>query len=397
MRRAVLPWHSQTACGNRGVGILPVQPQDRVLLNDFVAQWRDVREDASAALDRVGQSGWLVLGKEVQGFEAELAQVWGLPHAIGCGNGLDAIEIGLRAIGMRPGDKVLTTPLSAFATTLAIVRAGGVPVFVDVDASGLIDLARVRAVAAVDRAIKYLVPVHLYGHALDAEELRQVAAATGLAVLEDCAQAIGAASRGTPVGAVGSAAATSFYPTKNLGCMGDGGALLCRDTAVAAEARTLRDYGQSAKYVHSRLGLNSRLDELQAALMRTAFLPRLRRYTERRREVATAYREGIRHAALGVPPVPAGSESVWHLFPVLVDGDREAFTEHLRRLGISSGLHYPVLIPDQQALEGVRFERGDPLARAQRFARGEVSLPIHPYLSDAHVERVVAACNSWRP
>ncbi len=374
-----------------------MQPPDRILLNDFVAQWRDVRDDCSAALERVGQSGWLVLGKEVQAFEAELAASWHLPHAVGCGNGLDAIEICLRSLGIAQGDKVLTTPLSAFATSLAIVRAGGVPVFVDVDASGLIDLERVARAAAADRAIKYLVPVHLYGHAVDAEQLRDVAAATDMVVVEDCAQAVGASSRGTPVGATGRACATSFYPTKNLGCMGDGGAVLCADAALAAEARSLRDYGQTAKYVHARLGMNSRLDELQAALLRSAFLPRLGRYTQRRRAIASAYRAGLDNARLSVPPIPAGSDSVWHLFPVLVDGEREAFMAHLSRLGIGSGLHYPVLIPDQEALGGVPFERADALSRAQTFARAEVSLPIHPYLLDPQVERVISACNAWAP
>jgi dTDP-4-amino-4,6-dideoxygalactose transaminase len=199
------------------------------------------------------------------------------------------------------------------------------------------------------------------------------------------------------VGATGRAAATSFYPTKNLGCMGDGGAMLFREQELAARARALRDYGQSAKYVHSELGLNSRLDELQAALLRTAFLPRLSRHTERRRAVARAYQAGIRHELLSLPPVPAGSASVWHLFPVLVAGDRDAFMQHLQRLGVGSGVHYPVLIPDQAALSGVPFERADALACAQSLARTEVSLPIHGYLSDAHVERVIAACNAWKP
>jgi dTDP-4-amino-4,6-dideoxygalactose transaminase len=199
------------------------------------------------------------------------------------------------------------------------------------------------------------------------------------------------------VGATGSAAATSFYPTKNLGCMGDGGAVLCRDAGLAAQARVLRDYGQSAKYVHSHLGLNSRLDELQAALLRSAFLPRLRRHTERRRAVARTYLQGIRNPALSTPPVPAGSESVWHLFPVLVERERDAFMQHLQRLGIGAGVHYPVLIPDQGALSGLPFERADALARAQRIACTEVSLPIHAYLSDADVQRVIGACNEWKP
>jgi dTDP-4-amino-4,6-dideoxygalactose transaminase len=376
-----------------------VQPQSsqRIGLNDFVAQWRDVRSDSLAAFERVGESGWLILGREVQGFEAELASFWRLPLVVGCASGLDAIEIALRALGIAPGDKVLTTPLSAFATSLAIVRAGGVPVFVDVDASGLLDLDRAREAILADPAIKFFVPVHLYGHALDAEHLASVLQLRELKLVEDCAQACGASSRGMPVGALGAAAATSFYPTKNLGCMGDGGALLTASAELANEARSLRDYGQTAKYVHARLGMNSRLDELQAAILRTALLPRLPRFTERRQAIAGAYRRSIQNAALTLPPVPAGSSSVWHLFPVVVEAGRQSFLAHLESQGIGSGIHYPRLIPDQEAFASVRFESRDALTRARRFAEGEVSLPIHPYLSDEHVERVIDACNTWVP
>jgi len=378
------------------VKVVSAHSSQRILLNDFVAQWRDVGADALAALERVGESGWLILGREVKGFEAELSTFWRIPHVVSCANGLDAIEIALRALGVAPGDKVLTTPLSAFATSLAIVRAGGVPVFVDVDASGLIDLGRAAAAIESDRAIKFCVPVHLFGHALDAEQLQRLARLP-VQIIEDCAQACGASSRGIPVGATGIAAATSFYPTKNLGAMGDGGALLTRDAAIALEAASLRDYGQTAKYVHARLGMNSRLDELQAAILRSALLPRLPRFTERRVRIAERYCGSIQNAALHLPAVPEGSASVWHLFPLLVDGSREAFMSHLDRAGIGSGIHYPTLIPDQPALVGARFECRDSLTQARRFAATEVSLPIHPYLSDEQVERVVTACNAYKP
>lgn len=385
------------AKGATGVTLINPPSSPRILLNDFVAQWRDVRAEAVAALERVGESGWLILGQEVKSFESALAEYWGLPHVVGCASGLDAIEIALRALGLAPGDKVLTTPLSAFATTLAIVRAGGVPVFVDVDDSGLIDLERAERALDADRTIKFFVPVHLYGHALDADRLLTITQRFSVQLVEDCAQACGASSRGRPVGATGRAAATSFYPTKNLGCMGDGGALLSRDAEVASISRSLRDYGQSAKYVHARLGLNSRLDEVQAAILRSAFLTRLPGYTERRRAIAQTYSGAIQNPALSLPAVPAGSASVWHLFPVLVRGEREAFMRHLDALGIGSGIHYPALIPDQEALAGVSFERRDALDRAHRFASTELSLPIHPYLTDDQVSRVVEACNAWKP
>lgn len=368
-----------------------------ILLNDFRAQWDDIRTDALAAFARVGESGWLVLGDEVKLFEAALSAWWGSGQVIGCGNGLDALELALRALGLKPGDKVLTTPLSAFATTLAIVRAGGVPVFVDVDATGLIDLEACSQLLARRSEIRFFVPVHLYGHALDCEALAALSQAPHLTLVEDCAQAIGARSHGKPVGSTGRAAATSFYPTKNLGCMGDGGAVLCADDALAQVVRSLRDYGQSSKYVHSRLGMNSRLDELQAAVLRTALLPRLKGFTERRRQIASTLREGIRNPALHLPLEPRGSESVWHLFPVLVEGDRARFKAHCDVERVGLGFHYPKLICDQEALAEVPFEVVGPLPRALRFATHEVSLPIHPYLGDREVSRIIDVCNSWQP
>lgn len=365
-------------------------------LNDFRAQWEHHRTQILAAVEGVCESGALVLGPEVAGFEAALAAAWGLPHAIGCASGLDAIEIGLRCAGLAEGDRVLTTPLSAFATSLAIVRAGGSPLFVDVDASGLLDLEQCEELLEEDGGIRFMVPVHLYGHALDADRLASLRDRFGLTIVEDCAQAIGATSHGIPVGSTGGWAATSFYPTKNLGCVGDGGALLTAYEDGARRAASLRDYGQSAKFEHDELGLNSRLDELQAAILRRAFLPELDRVTARRSEIARRYAEELSNPALVAPPTPRGSDSVWHLYPLLVVGDRPGFQTHLAAAEIATGVHYPFLIPDQKALGARAGElTRAPLERARRFADSEVSLPIHPYLSETDVDRVIAACNQW--
>jgi dTDP-4-amino-4,6-dideoxygalactose transaminase len=368
-----------------------------VQLADFVRQWHAIRERALAAVDRVGESGWLILGTEVTAFEHELAEVSGVTHVVGCANGLDAIEIGLRAAGVLPGDRVLTTPLSAFATALAIVRAGAEPVFVDVDASGLLDLELADRALADDPRIRAIVPVHLFGHAQDLDALDALASRHGVIVIEDCAQAIGARSRGRAVGTAGVAGATSFYPTKNLGALGDGGAVLTEDAGIAATARVLRDYGQSGKYVHDRLGLNSRLDELQAAILRDALLPDLAAASERRVAIADRYRAEIATPALTIPPLPDGSQSVWHLFPVLVGGAREPFRAHLTEHGIGSAVHYPVLMPDQDALRETHpGQERAALPIAERFAGHEVSLPLHAYLEDAEVDRVIEACNGWQ-
>jgi dTDP-3-amino-3,4,6-trideoxy-alpha-D-glucose transaminase len=355
--------------------------------NDFRRQWEELREDALAAFETVGSSGWYILGEEVRAFEEALAAWWGWPYAAGVASGLDAIEISLRALGCGPGDRVLTTPISAFATTLAIVKTGAVPVFVDTDAMGLMDLERCKEV----RDVRFCVPVHLYGFPLDPNALRQLRDENGLLIVEDCAQSIGARFRGEPTGAVGQLAATSFYPTRNLGAMGDGGAILTRDAALDARVRVLRDYGQTAKYRHDTLGYNSRLDELQAAFLRRACLPRLERWTSRWREIADAYLTGIRNPGVRLPSLPEGAEPSWHLFPVWIEDQRDGFLRHMKERGIAIGIHYPCAIPDQKALH----ETFDGSENARRLCASEASLPVHPYLTDAEVEEVIASVNAF--
>lgn len=370
-----------------------------ILQNDFKRQWKVVEEAVLRAVGRVGASGWYILGNEVAAFEKELAAFWGVSHAIGTGNGLDAIEIGLRCLGLQPRDKVLTTPLSAFATTLAVVRAGGIPVFTDVDETGGIDFAQCRDLLARDSSIRFFLPVHLYGRALNMEELGRLQSDFRLQVLEDCAQAIGASAAGIRAGTKGQVAATSFYPTKNLGALGDAGALLTNDAAIAKAAMEMRNYGQSAHYQHSRPGLNSRLDELHAAILREAFLPNLTAWTAARRRIAMKYFDEIRNAPLTLPATGSPNDSVWHLFPVLVNaGSRDDFQASLRSQGIATGVHYPRIIPDQPALANAGLDHNSTdLENARRFARTEVSLPVHPFMTDAEVEAVIRACNSWNP
>ncbi|MEO8097515.1 MAG: DegT/DnrJ/EryC1/StrS family aminotransferase [Acidobacteriota bacterium] len=364
--------------------------------NDFKRQWADTGKDVLRAVERVGGSGWYVLGSEVEGFEEELASCWGLHHAAGVATGMDAIEISLRILGCRPRDRVLTTPLSAFATTLAIVKLGAIPVFVDTDEHGLIDMTRCHDLLRHRSDIPFFVPVHLYGHALDGGGLTWLRDQFDLKIVEDCAQSAGASWNGLPTGSVGQLAATSFYPTKNLGAMGDGGAILTNDPALDAQVRVLRAYGETERYRHEVLGYNSRLDELQAAILREACLPRLRNWVRRRRAIAEAYEAGIHNNAVRLPGTPGGSLSSWHLFPVLVDPSRRAdFLAHLLSTGIVAGVHYPTAIPDQPALAKESFELIDDCATARRLCASEVSLPIHPYLTNEEVSRVIQAVNGW--
>jgi dTDP-4-amino-4,6-dideoxygalactose transaminase len=377
------------------------KPGMRVLANDFGRQWQELSGALTAAFQDVGESGWYVLGCEVAAFEEELACLWGVSHAVGVASGLDAIEISLRLLGCRPGDKVLTTPVSAFATTLAILKLGAVPVFADCDTHGLISLDACEELLERDPDIRYFVPVHLYGHSLDLERLAYLRDRFQLRIVEDCAQSIGARWNGlasyTTTGAIGQAAATSFYPTKNLGAFGDGGAILTSDPELALRARQLRDYGQTSKYRHDFIGYNSRLDELQAALLGRVLLPELNGWIEMRCRIARTYLAGLGHANMVPLGKPEHSESSWHLFPVAVAPDRKAaFIEHLKENWITPGEHYPIAIPDQPAMARAPHENRDGCPTARRLCASEVSLPIHPYLTEEEVQHVIATCNDWR-
>ena len=367
-----------------------------ILLNDFKRQWADTGAGVMAAVEAAGAGGWYILGQSVKNFERALSRYWGLPHSIGVGSGLDAIELSLRALGCGPGDFVLTSPISAFATPLAIVKTGAAPVFADCDAYGLIDLDECREVLEKRPEIRYMAPVHLYGHSLDQDKLAALRDRFQLRIVEDCAQSIGARWKGSATGCIGQFAATSFYPTKNLGALGDGGAVLTQTEENADLIRRFRDYGQSSKYVHDVIGYNSRLDEVQAAILDTVFLPRLAGWTEARRRIARTYLSGIRSSALKPAGAPQGSDSCWHLFPVLVDPDRkaEAMT-YFKTNGISVAEHYPMALVEQNALAPWKGSRGSECSRAKQFCRREISLPIHPYLTEEEVTAVVKACNGF--
>jgi dTDP-4-amino-4,6-dideoxygalactose transaminase len=289
-----------------------------------------------------------------------------------------------------PGDEVITTPVTAYATTLAIQRCGAVPVFADIEPStGCLSADSVATcISASTRAV---LPVHLYGRAADLDGLATVCDSHGLALIEDCAQAHGAQHRGRPVGSVGRCAAWSFYPTKNLGAIGDAGALTTADAELARTARCLRNYGQSDRYHHDRAGLNSRLDELQAAILRVR-LPWLKAWTDRRREVATRYRQGIDHPLLQPLAEPNDPASHVHHLNVLRTPQREWVQAQLAERGVMTLVHYPLPSTEQKALTDHRIAPGG-IPHALEHCRTCFSLPIHPFLSDSEVERVIEACN----
>jgi dTDP-4-amino-4,6-dideoxygalactose transaminase len=346
------------------------------------------RADVDAAITRVIDSGWFILGPEVERFEAAFAEACGGAHAAGVGTGTDAITLALRALDIGPGDEVITAPLSAAYSALAVMMAGARPVFADIDPERL-TLDPAAAAAAITSRTKALLPVHLYGQAADMTPLLDVAERHHLALVEDCAQAHLATSEGRPVGTMGVAGAFSFYPTKNLGALGDGGAVLTNDAALAARIKRLRNGGQTTRYQHVEAGVNSRLDELQAAILH-ARLPHLADWTARRRAIASTYRAGIAARGIWVPPeFDAGH--VYHLFPVLTP-HRDAVQAHLGGRGIETFIHYPVPISRQPALATTDPQ---PCPNADRVCAEVLSLPMYPALTDADVAAVVAGVNAF--
>jgi dTDP-4-amino-4,6-dideoxygalactose transaminase len=344
--------------------------------------------DVKAAIDRVLASGWFVLGPEVEAFESEFAAASGVPHAVGVGTGTDAITLILRALDIGPGDEVITPPLSAAYSALAIMMAGARPVFADIDPDRLTLDPRLTEAAITSRT-RAILPVHLYGQPADMRPLEAIAARHHLAIVEDAAQAHLATAAGRPVGTIGVAAATSVYPTTNLGAAGDGGAVLTRDAQLAARVKRLRNGGQVTRYQHDEFGVNSRLDEMQAAILR-ARLKYLPSWTARRRAIAARYRAGLEGARVTTPrEFDAGH--VYHLFPVLTDA-RDRFQAHMKERGIETLIHYPVPIPRQPALQSTSPAM---CQVADRVCSQVVSLPMYPGLSDAAAAAVAEAASTF--
>ena len=343
-----------------------------------------------AAIDRVLARGWFILGPEVAAFEEEFARASGAQYAVGVATGTDAIALTLRALGIGPGDEVITTPLSAAFTALAVVMAGATPVFADIDPARL-TLDPAAAEAAVTSRTAAVLPVHLYGQPADMSRFQAMAHRHNLALVEDACQAHLATSDGQPVGTFGAAGAVSFYPTKNLGAVGDAGAVVTNDRALMDRLKRLRNGGQTEQYHHAEIGVNSRLDELQAAVLR-ARLVDLPARTTRRRALAARYRRALESAPVVVPP-ECDAGHVYHLFPVRTP-DRDGLRLHLQAGGIGSLVHYPVPIPRQPAFAGMN-PASCPIAN--RVCREVCSLPLHPQLSDAEVDLVAAEVRAWRP
>jgi len=363
-----------------------------MLINDLSTKIVASREHINAAVARVLDRSWLVLGPEVDAFEKAFASYVGVDFCRTVANGTDALELGLRALGVLSGDKVATVANAGFYTSTAVLAIGALPLYMDVELQ-----TRVVSLREIERAlqegVKAIVVTHLYGQAVP--EIAAIAAcckSSGVVLVEDCAQAHGALVFGKQVGSFGDLGCFSFYPTKNLGALGDGGAVVCKDSAMAGKVTRLRQYGWSAKYQVEMAGArNSRLDEMQAAIL-SEFLPHLDSWNRRRREIAASYTTKIHNPSVTLPPV-GDQDYVAHLYVVRTT-DRSSLQAHLRNLDIASDVHYP--IPDnRQPIFGDRFTSAA-LPNTERLAKEVLTLPCYPEMTDDDVQQVVTAVNIWQ-
>lgn len=344
---------------------------------------RSLERPLQLALARVLDSGWFIQGNELEMFETEFAAYCETGHCVGVGNGLDAIHLLLAAHGIGVGDEVIVPSNTFIATWLAVTRCGATPVPAEPDPATY-NVSPARVEAAITPRTAAIIPVHLYGQPADMDAINAIADKHGLLVIEDAAQAQGARYSGRSVGSLGHAAATSFYPGKNLGALGDGGAVLTKDDAIAAKVRRLRNYGSAVKYHHDLLGYNSRLDELQAAFL-NAKLRHLNEANQRRKEVAARYTEALASFGYHVPVVPEWADPVWHLYVIRCQ-QRDDLQVYLKQHGVEAMVHYPIPPHRQTCYEGIAFPS---LPIADQLASEVLSLPISPVMSDEEVEYVV--------
>ena len=354
---------------------------------DLAAQYRGIKSEIRAAMDRVLDTNAYILGPEVKAFEEAFAAAHDVRHAVAVNSGTSALHLALLALGVGPGDEVITTPFTFIATVAAIGYTGATPVFVDID-PGSFTLDPSKIEAAITPKTKVIMPVHLYGQPADMDPILAVAKRHGLHVVEDAAQAHLAEYKGRKVGSFGAIACFSFYPGKNLGAYGEGGAAVTNDDRYAATMRALRDWGQTERYRHAMKGYNYRMDGLQGAVLGVK-MPHLDAWTEGRRRVAAAYREQFEPAGVALPKEMPYARHVYHVYAIRV-ADRAAAQRALQEAGIQTGIHYPIPVHLQEAWAELGYRRGD-FPHAEQAADEVLSLPIFAELTAEHVARVASA------
>lgn len=352
---------------------------------------KELDTELRTAFDRVLTNSWYIEGNEDKAFEQAFAAYCDSKYCIGCGNGLDALMLVLKAWNIGPGDEVIVPSNTFIATALAVTYVGATPVFVEPDIHTYnIDPTRIEE--KITEKTKAIMPVHLYGQPCDMDPIMQIAKKYGLKVLEDCAQAHGATYKGKVIGSFGDAAGFSFYPGKNLGALGDAGATVTSDEALATKIRALGNYGSDYKYHHIYKGTNSRLDELQAAFL-SAKLPLMDKVNEARRAVADKYLTGIKNPAIILPHVPEYAVPVWHLFAVRCE-KRDELAQYLADKGIGTNKHYPIAMHLQECYAELGLVKGD-LPIAEEISATELSLPMYYGMTDEEINYVIDAINSF--
>jgi dTDP-4-amino-4,6-dideoxygalactose transaminase len=370
----------------------------KVPLLDLQAQYVSLREELRPAIDRVFESQQFVLGPEVAGLEAEISTYCHTTEAVGCASGSDALLLALMALDLEPGDEVITTPFSFFATASAIARLGARPVFVDIDADTYnLDVNQVAA--AITSRTRVIMPVHLYGQCADMDAVMALAQEKGIPVVEDAAQAIGAEDRGRRAGSMGRAGCFSFYPTKNLGGVGDGGIITTNDAELASRLKRLRAHGGSTEYQHEEVGINSRLDALQAAVLRVK-LGYLDTWSDARARRAARYSELLDHAdvgfALKTPFVRSDNRHIFHQYIIRVPRHRDALMEHLKANEIGTKVYYPIPLHLQECFQFLGYKQGQ-FPEAEGAALETLALPLFPELTEAQQEHVVKTIENFKP
>lgn len=352
-------------------------------------QYLSIQAEIDQAVARVFRSGWYILGEELKAFEIEFSAYCRSRYAVGVGSGTDALQLALLACGVKAGDEVITVPNTAVPTVVAIVAAGARPVMVDIDPKTYtMDPERLKSYLesqSLPLKAKAVVPVHLYGHPADMGPIIEIAKKYELRVIEDACQAHGAEYCGTRVGTLGDAGCFSFYPTKNLGGYGDGGMVVVNEESLANNLRMLRNYGEESKYKNAVYGYNSRLDELQAAVLRVK-LRHLDEWNQRRRSIAELYRKLLTCSGLSLPCEAAYAKHIYHLY-VVRSPERDSLQQKLKEQGISTSIHYPMPIHYQKAYQGLGYVRGD-FPVSERFSSEILSLPLYPELTDEQIEYV---------
>lgn len=365
--------------------------ETRVPFVSFRPMEEELNKDIRDAFDRVLSNSWYIEGKEDEAFEKSFAEFFNVKYCVGCGNGLDALVLTLRAVNVKEGDEVIVPSNTYIATALAVTYVGAKPIFVEPDIRTYnIDPTRIEA--AITEDTKAIIPVHLYGQPCDMDPIMNIARKHNLFVVEDCAQAHGATYKGRVISSFGDAAGFSFYPGKNLGALGDAGAMVTNQKDIADKVRALGNYGSDYKYHHIYKGYNTRLDEMQAAFL-AAKLPHLRKMNQERRKIAKRYLDGIKNPEVVLPYVPDYAEPVWHVFAVRCN-KRDALEKYLNENGIGTNKHYPIPMHLQECYKDLGYKEGD-FSIAEEISATELSIPMYYGMTDEEVDYVIGMINNF--